>query len=119
MDISVEVGSLILVVAAAWALPWKISSKMRTEREAEAAKTLQAAKEADSQVRKEFQAKIELMESEFQAFKHEIDKDLVHIKETYNGALANLGEKIEDLRKELRNQHGQLVNLISEFIKKQ
>jgi uncharacterized protein YPO0396 len=119
MDTSVEISGLITAVAAAWALPWKISSNMRRDRETEAARVLTAAKEADAQLRKELHARIELMENKFESLKHEIDKDLEHIKETYNGALANLGEKIEDLRKELRNQHGQLVSLISEFIKKQ
>lgn len=119
MDYSVEIGSLLAAVIAAWTIPWKISRDIRKEREAEAAKVLQAAKEADSKIKAEMVAKVELLEVEFKNLKHEVDKDFAHLRETYNGALANLGQKIEELRTELRNQHGQLVSLLSEMIKKQ
>lgn len=115
MDVSLEITGLIGAVMAAWTLPWKISRDMRKEREAEAAKVLQAAKENDSKVRAEFEAKVNLLELEVQNLKHDVDKDLAHIKETYNGALANLGQKIEDLRDELRQHHTNLLSLLTKM----
>ena len=66
----------------------------------------------------EYTAKLEAIEQDLEGHKREVAKDLSHIRETYNGEIRNLGEKIEGLRVELRNQHGQLVNLLSEMIKK-
>lgn len=64
------------------------------------------------------ESKIDAVEADLAAHKREVMKDLSHIRETYNGEIRNLGEKIEGLRRELRDQHGQLVGLLSEMIKK-
>lgn len=63
-------------------------------------------------------SKIDAVETDLENHKREVTKDLSHIRETYNGEIRNLGDKIEGLRRELRDQHGQLVGLLSEMIKK-
>jgi CII-binding regulator of phage lambda lysogenization HflD len=63
-------------------------------------------------------SKIESVSKDLDNHKENVEKDLHHMRDVYNGEIRNLGEKIEGLRVELRNQHGQLVNLLSEMIKK-
>ena len=119
MDISVEIGSILGVAVTCLGIMWKIARTMRQEREAEAAKTLKAAKEADNAIKAAFDAKIQSLEAEYRNLKESVEKDFEHVKETHNGALANLGQKVEELREELRTSHSQLVALLSEMIKKQ
>jgi hypothetical protein len=118
MDISIEVGSIVTVIITAWGGLWGIASKIRKEREAEAAKTLAEARKADAVIKAEMESKIRLLEEKLKNIEHSVAQDFAHLKETYNGALANLAQKIEELRSELKNQHGNLVDLLTELIKK-
>jgi hypothetical protein len=118
MDISLEISGLIMAVAGAWALPWKISRDMRKDRELEAAKVLKSAQEEDAKLRLEFEAKIQIVQAELDNVKHDVEKDFAHVKETYNGALANLGQKIEELREQLNLQHSQLLSFLTKLVEK-
>jgi CII-binding regulator of phage lambda lysogenization HflD len=106
-----------------------VAKNFKHDKEAFKAEILQSAKESiaalDTKVKSdralaytEVMSKIESVEQELEAHQRDVSKDLSHIRETYNGEIRNLGEKIEGLRRELRDQHGQLVGLLSEMIKK-
>lgn len=106
-----------------------VVKNFRHDKDAFKAEIVQVAKEADAALDAkiqaaraislaEYAAKIEAVEADLEAHKRDVSKDLQHIRETYNGEIRNLGEKIEGLRRELRDQHGQLVGLLSEMIKK-
>lgn len=106
-----------------------ITKSFKHDKETFRAEILQNAKEAvlaaetkllsDRQILlTTLESKIDAVESDLASHKREVTKDLSHIRETYNGEIRNLGEKIEGLRRELRDQHGQLVGLLSEMIKK-
>jgi uncharacterized protein with von Willebrand factor type A (vWA) domain len=118
MEWSVEVGSILMVVFAAWGGLWGIASKIRKEREAEAAKTLKAAKEEDAKIKAEMEAKIRLLEEKLKNLEHDTNKDFDHLKETHGSALANLGQKIEELRDQLNAQHAQLLSFLTKLIEK-
>lgn len=94
----------------------KILANAKKERESESAKILQDAKEEISSVKHKLEARIESVKSELKALEASTAKDFNHIRETYNGEIRNLGEKIEELRGELRDQHAQLVQLLSKMI---
>lgn len=117
----------VITVGTAWMTIRKINKDLKKERELEAAKILQEAKEATDRVQLELETKNEAaflelenkigqVKKEVDNFKQNVDKDLQHIRETYNGEIRNLGQKIEELRSELRNQHGQLVGLLTKMI---
>lgn len=122
------IASAIITIGGAWLTIRKLSKDFRKERELERAKILQEAKEAAAKVKAELVAAREI---QYQDIAHQlkglqirqdnleqsVEKEFLHIRETYNGALSNLSDKIEDLRTELRNQHGQLVSLLSEMIR--
>lgn len=103
------IGGAILTVQKIF----KNINRGKAERDA---KVLLEAKEAASTMRRELQVEIDELKLEFTNLKENVDKDLLHLRETYNGEIRNLGDKIEDLRTELRNQHGQLVQLLSKMI---
>jgi len=61
-------------------------------------------------------SRIDAARAEIENLRASFEKDIQHIRETYNGEVKNLGQKLEDLRTEVRNQHGQLVSLITKLI---
>lgn len=106
-----------------------VLKNFRHDKEAFKAEILQEAKQEiekfklESTARREvlynqLDNKIDALDQHLESHKSDVSKDLMHIRETYNGEIRNLGEKIEGLRRELRDQHGQLVGLLSEMIKK-
>lgn len=67
-------------------------------------------------IQKEFEGRLSEIEQDMVAHKAAVEKDFAHVRETYNGEIRNLGQKIEDLRSELRNQHTQMVTLLTKMI---
>ena len=118
LDLStmIPLGGLIALATLVLTMQ-KISKNFKKDRDEHAAKILQAAKEEDSLIKAKLEARIEKVGAELKNLELNVNKDINHLKETYNGEIRNLGLKIEDLRSELKNQHGQLVQLLSEMIK--
>lgn len=123
------IAGAITAVGGAWLTVRKISKDYEKQGELEAAKILQTAKEEASKVKallvsdralmlQSIEIKIENVQANLDTHKSSVAKDLSHIRETYNGEIRNLGIKIEDLRAELRNQHSQLVALLTKMISK-
>ena len=96
----------------------KVSKDARTARQEQANEILKVAREEDEFLKGAMEAKLEAVKSQLANLELNVNKDLEHLKETYSGEIRNLGQKIEDLRSELKNQHGQLVGLLTEMIKK-
>ena len=118
LDLStmIPLGGLIALATLILTMQ-KISKNFKKDRDEHAAKILQAAKEEDSLIKAKLEARIEKVGADLKNFELNVNKDINHLRETYNGEIKNLGNKIEDLRSELKNQHGQLVQLLSEMIK--
>lgn len=120
MEISVEMilslAGAITVLGGAWLTYRKIVKDNEDEREEREAAILQTAKDEIAKEKAILDAKIGEANSRIDNLENSIEKDLAHIRETYNGEIRNLGQKIEDLRSELRNQHGSLVSLLTKLI---
>lgn len=113
-----SVAAMITAVGTAWLTIRKVVKDAEKQKKIQSATILQSAKEADSILNTRLENKIHDLQSEMRVMKESHDKDLEHLKETYNGELKFLGQKIEELRSEVRNQHGQLVQLLSKMIEK-
>lgn len=96
----------------------RIQKDARAEREAYTVNILKEAEERDNDLRTALETKIESLKKELENLEETVNKDLEHIRETYNGEIRNLGQKIEELRQELRQQHGNLVKLLTKMIDK-
>ena len=105
------------ISGAVYAL-YKVSAKLKKDREHESAKIIQEAKEEASRVKSEIDNDLNALKTELATLKTSVEKDFQHAKETHDNEIKNLGEKIEALREELRTQHGQLVGLLSKLIDK-
>lgn len=109
--LGVAIGVATLVVTLQ-----KVFRNFRKERDEYAAKILQTAKEEDSLLKAKLEARIEKIDAQLKNLELNINKDITHLKETYSTEIKVLGEKIETLRDELRNQHSQMVTLLSKLI---
>lgn len=111
-------AATITTLGGAWLTVRKIAKDATKSKKELVAEILHAAKEEDAIIKAKLEAKIQSIQSEVDHLQADVIKDIEHLKETYNGEIRNLGQKIEELRSELKNQHGQLVQLLTEMIKK-
>jgi hypothetical protein len=115
MQTTIPIG--LIVVISGLILTWqKIAKESKKSRKEEAASLLQTAKEEDSLIKATLEAKIEKFGAELKILELGVNKDIGHLRETYNNEIKNLGLKIEELRSELRSTHGQLVQLLTTLI---
>lgn len=116
-DVTTAIPLGLLIAVSGLLLTWqKIAKNFKKEREEDAAKIIQTAKEEDALIKAKLDAKIEKVEAEVKLLELSVNKDIGHLRETYNNEIKNLGNKIEELRSELRNTHGQLVQLLTTLI---
>ena len=112
------VAATVTTLGGAWLTIRKIAKDSAKTKKEQAAEILHAAKEEDALMKARLEAKISALALTVSNLEANVNKDIDHLKETYNNEIRNLGQKIEDLRSELKNQHGQLVGLLTEMIKK-
>jgi hypothetical protein len=113
-----SITAIITAICGAWLSIRRVAKDAEKQRKIHAAEILQDAKEADAVLKARFDNKFNELESEIKVVKEGVDKDISHLKETHNGEIRFLGQKIEELRSEVRNQHSQLVQLLSKMIDK-
>ena len=100
---------------------WKFTkaAKQKSEdKELEKALIIQQAKEISHKHKEELEAKIEALSQKILNIEESVNKDLSHIKETYNNEVRFLGTQISELKDELRTSLTQVVTLISRLIDK-
>lgn len=116
-DLSTTVSLSAIIAISGLILTWqKISANSRKVRAEEAARILQAAKEEDALQKSKLEAMIERVDADVKILELSVNKDIIHLRETYNSEIRNLGIKIEELRSEIQSTHGQLVRLLTTLI---
>lgn len=88
----------------------------KIKKEAYRQSILKQAKEELDKVEKEFKQKLEAIKIELEAQKISVSRDLGHLKEVYGAEIKVLGEKIENLREDLSQQHQALVGLLTKLV---
>ncbi len=106
----------IITVGTAISIIQKVVKNWNKSREEHVAQILQAAKEEVSHAKVKLEARIKDVEADLETLKVSMSKDLDHVKETHNAELKNLGEKIEEVRSELRFQHTQILQLLTKMV---
>jgi hypothetical protein len=114
----VHVAATTTALGTAWLTIRRIAKDAKKERKEIAAEILQSAKEFDQALKIKLESKIHNLDVKVDTLKDNIDKDIAHVRETYNSEIKFLGQKIESLREEVRGQHTQLVQLLTKMIEK-
>lgn len=111
-------GGAVTALSGIYAIVRKVISNSKNKKKAYREALLLEAKQEAEKIIRELSEKIEKLENEFELQKFNISKDLEHFRETYNNELRVLGEKIENLRKDLSDQHQGLVALLTKLVDK-
>lgn len=109
-------AGVIITLGTAYLTIRKIQKDAEKTKREQAAEILQSAKEEIALKEKDLELKISTVESRIDALEKSVEKDMQHLRETYSGEIRNLASKIEDLRGEIRNQHSQMIGLLSKII---
>jgi chromosome segregation ATPase len=62
------------------------------------------------------ESRIEVLEKDLKNLEDNVGKDLEHVKEAYRSEMKALGDKIEDLRSQIQQQHSQLLQFLSNLL---
>jgi len=121
----IHLSTTIAAVAGAVVAIQKSFKNAREEREShseekdkQAKKILKDAEEALELVKSQLDAKVEAVNVKVSALEVSTEKELAHLKELHNNEIRNLGEKIEQLRKQLNDQHTQLLSFLTRLVEK-
>jgi chromosome segregation ATPase len=109
-------AGVIITIGSAYLTIRKIQKDSEKSKKEQSAEILQSAKEEIALKEKDLQSRFNLLDTRIENLETSVEKDLQHLRETYNGEIRNLGTKIEELRSELRNQHTQMVSLLTKMI---
>lgn len=108
--LSVVLGLLATII--------KITRDIRKEREEENAKTLQQAKDFILIEVQNIKSEIINLENIIKNTEKSIDRDIEHVRETYNSEIKNLSDKVEQLREQITKSHSELISLISKMVQR-
>lgn len=89
---------------------------IKAKKDAERDAILFQATQEMKKIRKELEEKIQRLEEELQLQKDNISKDLTHMRELYSAEIKTLSGKIDDLRKDLQDQHSNMVALLTKLV---
>lgn len=115
-EMILALSGAVTVIGGAWLTVRKIAKDAELQKKEQSAAILQSAKEEIALKEKDLTAKLQALDTRIETLETSVEKDLQHLRETYNSEIRNLGQKIEDLRSELRNQHTSMVALLTKMI---
>lgn len=118
-DLQISVPVALIIAISGLILTWqKIVKNAKKDREEHTAKILQSAKEDDNLLKAKLEARIEKIDAQLKNLELNVNKDMDHLKQTYSMEIKTLGDKIELLRDELRQQHSGLIDLLTKIVSK-
>lgn len=105
-------------LGGAWLTLRKIARDAHKTKKEQAQEILKAAREEDLIMKTKLEARIEGLKADLKNLEFNVNKDMGHLKENYSSEIRVLGEKIEELREQLHNQHVGVLNLLSKLVDK-
>jgi peptidoglycan hydrolase CwlO-like protein len=115
-DWAIILGTLSTGVSTCYLIVRKNIANNESAKRKHDSELLKSAKDNDFVLNNQLEKKISDLENKFNILKENIEKDMTHLKETYQSEIRFLGQKIESLRQEVHDQHGQLVGLLTKML---
>src|ERR1700686_3566149 len=91
----------------------RLSKGAKKDREHEAQKILEQAREEDLVIKSKLESQIDTLNAKIENLELNTEKDLQHIKEIYASDIKSLGEKVDQVREQLNDQHAGVLSLLS------
>lgn len=111
-----EIAGMITAFGGACLTIWNIFLKFKKNREYYRKSILSQAKLEMDKIQIQLEDKIKALEVELAVQKENVAKDISFMKETQTAEIANLANKIQDIREQLNTQHAQLVALLTKLV---
>lgn len=113
----IEAGiATVTVIGGIWTTSWRLLVSYKRKKELYRLEILSQAKKEADQIKIDLEVKIKELETEFHIQRSNVSKDFEHFRQTYNNEIKTLGEKIENLREDLSQQHQSLVGLLTKLV---
>lgn len=109
-------GGAVTAVGGVYAFIRHISHKRKRAEEKYKEDILDQARSEMKKIEESLEIKIKILEIELESQKLNVSKDFSHFKETHNAEVRVLGEKIENLRQDISQQHQALVGLLTKLV---
>ncbi len=119
IDFSTLLGSsagAVTAMGGIWTAYRHVKFSLQAKKDRERQAILDKAKEELGRVEAKLELKIRSLQEEIEIHKQNMDKDLSHMREMYDGELKNLGNKIDELRRDLSDQHSSMVALLTRLV---
>ena len=109
-------AAIVTAVGGLYGATRHVLARSKKKREEHRTEVLAMAKSELILVKQDLEGKIRKLELELTTQKISISKDFDHFTEIYNNEIKVLGEKIENLREDLSQQHQALVGLLTKLV---
>ncbi len=119
MDLNTIMGiaaGAVTVVGGAYAIIRKYTLAKAIQQEEYRESILRKAKEEADKIKDGLEDRINKVEAEIKSQKEGVAKDFAFMKSSYQSEVKTLGDKIEDLRTQLNNQHSDLIALLTKLV---
>jgi cellobiose-specific phosphotransferase system component IIA len=105
-------------VATAWYSILEVKKQLKKAHKARTDEILEEAKLYDKLIRDKLELRVDLLETQLHNLVDSIAKDLEHVKESQTNKIESLSSKVDDLRVEIREAHGNLISLLTTLVNK-
>ena len=112
------VGAAVPTIGAVYASITHLARRARLKREERKEEILNLAKAEISRVKQSLESQIKELETELENQKVNVSKDFDNFRKAHNYEVSALGEKIEQLRDDLSQQHKALLDLLTKLVSK-
>jgi hypothetical protein len=117
-QIIMSVIGAFIAIGTAWITIKKIMNYNKSDKKAQSNEILRQAREEMDLKSKEMELRVQAVEDRMANLEKNVEKDIDYIKQAYTNEIKMLGEKIENLRDELRGNHANLLGLITKLIER-
>ncbi len=111
-----SIGGAVTALSGIYATVRHFSLSFKIKKEQERKAILDKATEELTKVKTELEDKIKVLEIELQNQKQNMSRDISHMKEIYNTEIKTLANKIDELKKDLADQHSSMVALLTKLV---
>jgi predicted RNase H-like nuclease (RuvC/YqgF family) len=110
------IGGAATAIGSTWAAIKHIQYNKKFKKEKERQEILSKASEEMAKIEVKLNVRINQLEIELEAQKLSVSTEFVHVKDTYNSEIRVLGQRIQELRQDLADQHSSMIQLLTRLV---
>lgn len=109
-------SGIVAIVGGLYTGIRRLRSSSKAKKIQEREEILLKAMEGADKIREELETKIKIIEMELKNQKESMSKELHAMRDSYNSEIRILGQRIQELKEDLSQQHQSLVGLLTTLV---